>query len=183
MSSRPAIPKAVAEELLFQVRHRCAVYCEPVALENAHIIPWCKTQDNSPENLIVLCANCHTRSHAEKWSESMLRKYKQHPCALERGRTPPMSPEQKLIVDFVLSCHPDSMTEKERLRFASMTAAYAGVAYSEVRILSVAPASSCRVRLEVPASAAEALVAGFQARDPRLFAFLGVRPRITAHKA
>ena len=83
-----------------------------------------------------------------------------------------MSPEQKVMVDFVLSCHPDSMTEKERLRFASMTAAYAGVVYSEVRVVFVASANSCRVRVELPASGAEALVAGFQARDPRLFAFL-----------
>ena len=172
MTSRPEIPRAIKEDLLFEVRHRCAVDCEPVALENAHIIPWYKTQDNSAPNLIVLCANCHTRSHSEKWSESLLRKYKQQPCALERDRMPPMSPEKKLMVDFVLSCHPDSMTERERLRFASMTAAYAGVAYSDVRVVSVIPASSCRIRLELPASGAEALVAGFQARDPRLFAFL-----------
>ena len=101
----------------------------------------------------------------------MLRKYKQRPCALERDRMPPMSPEQKLLVDFVLSCPPDSMTDMERLRFASITAAYVGVSYSEVRVVSVAPANSSRVRVELPQSGAEALVAGFQARDPRLFAF------------
>jgi type I restriction enzyme R subunit len=172
MSSRPAIPRAIQEDLLFEVRHRCAADCEPVALENAHIIPWCETQDHSPANLIVLCANCHTRSHSEKWPESILRKYKQRPCALERDRMPPASPEQKLMVDFLLSSHPDSWTERERLRFASMTAAYAGVSYSDVRVVSVASANSCRVRLELPQSGAEALIAGFQDRDPRLFAFL-----------
>src|ERR1039458_9640076 len=64
------------------------------------------------------------------------------------------------------------MTEHQRLRFASVIAAYAGVAYSDVRVVSVQSAKSCIVRLELPQSGAEALVAGFQARDPRLFAFL-----------
>src|SRR3990167_2789728 len=130
MSSRPAIPRDIQEEILFEARHRCAVCCEPVSLEKAHIIPWCETKDHTLANLILFCANCHTRSHAEKWPESMLRKYKERPCALERDRMPPMSLEQKLMVDFVLSINPDSMTERERMRFASMTAAYVGVTYS-----------------------------------------------------
>ncbi|MDR5587899.1 HNH endonuclease signature motif containing protein [Clostridium aquiflavi] len=29
-------------------------------MEKAHIIPYCKTVDNSFENLIILCPNCHT---------------------------------------------------------------------------------------------------------------------------
>lgn len=29
-------------------------------IEKAHIIPYCDTEDNSYENLIVLCPNCHT---------------------------------------------------------------------------------------------------------------------------
>lgn len=29
-------------------------------MEKAHIIPYCKTKDNSYENLIILCPNCHT---------------------------------------------------------------------------------------------------------------------------
>src|SRR5438045_2980803 len=109
MSDRPTIPRAVQEEVLFEARHRCVVDCFPVSLEKAHIIPWCETQDHSAANLIVLCANCHTRSHAENWPESMLRRYKQRPCALESNLMPPMSAEQKLIVDFILSVHPDSM--------------------------------------------------------------------------
>ena len=29
-------------------------------MEKAHIIPYCDTKDNSYENLIILCPNCHT---------------------------------------------------------------------------------------------------------------------------
>ena len=122
-SSRPAIPRATQEALLLEARHRCAVDCEPVSLEKAHIIPWCETQDHSAENLIVLCANCHTRSHAEKWPESMLRAYKQNPCALAAHAMPPMSVGQKMLVDMVLASDPDHMTPTERMRLASMTAA------------------------------------------------------------
>ena len=53
-TNRPAIPRAVQEQVLLEVRHRCAVCCEPVALEKAHIVPWGKTQDHAPENLVVL---------------------------------------------------------------------------------------------------------------------------------
>lgn len=172
MSDRPAIPKAVAEELVFECRYLCSACCEPVALEKAHIISWSKSKDHSLPNLIVLCANCHTRSHAENWPESNLRRFKERPCALERDRLPPMSSEQRLMVDFVLAAHPDSMTDKEKLRFAFMTAAYVGVSYTDVRVLAVTPTHSSRVRLELPRAAAEGLIAGYQADDPRLFAFL-----------
>jgi type I restriction enzyme, R subunit len=146
--------------------------CEPVSLEKAHIIPWRENNDHSFENLVVLCANCHTRSHAEDWPESQLRRFKQFPCALERDRLPAMSPEQKALVDLVIASHPDSMTEGERFRFAAMTAAYVNVNYSDVRVVSVTAANSCRIRLEMPISGVEALVAGYQAEDPRLYSFM-----------
>ena len=78
----------------------------------------------------------------------------------------------KAMVDLILAVHPDSMNENERVRLVSMTAAYAGVRFTELRVVSVTPANSCRVRLEMPIFAVETLIAGFQARDPRLFAFL-----------
>lgn len=172
MSNRPKIPRAVAEAVLLECRHRCACCCEPVALERAHIEPWCETQDHSAPNLLVLCANCHTRSHAEKWAESILRAYKQNPCALARYLLPPMTPEQKAMVDFIIASDPERMTEAQRLRLASMLAAYAGVSFSQVTIVSVAPANSSRLKIELPRAAAETLIAGFQAQDPRLAAFL-----------
>jgi len=172
MSNRPAIQKAVREELLYECRHRCACCCEPVALEKAHIVPWCDTQDHSAANLIVLCSNCHTRSHSEKWSSSTLRKYKKNPCALASNASPVMSNEQKAMVDLILAVNPEFMTDKERLRLASMVAAYVGVRFSEVRVVSVTETNSSRARLEMPSSAASKLIAGYQAHDPMMYAFL-----------
>ncbi len=172
MSKRPAIPIETQRELLFECRYRCACDCEPVSLEKAHIIPWSDTQDHSPANLVVLCANCHTRSHAEKWPASQLRRFKEQPCALERDRLPAMTAGQKAMVDFILASDVERMTEKERLRLAMMTAAYAGVTYTEVKVVAVTPSNSSLVRLEMPKDAAERVIFGFQSQDPRLIAFL-----------
>jgi type I restriction enzyme R subunit len=171
MAKRPAIPRQVQQLLLLEVRHSCAVDCVPVSLEKAHIIPWSKSKDHSPENLVVLCANCHTRSHAEKWTVAMLQHYKQQPCALQGNRMPAMSPEQKALVDLIVAVPPDHMTDTERLRLASIAAAYAGVQFTGVHVVSVVPANSSRVRLELPLSAKNRLLSGFQERDPRLFEF------------
>src|SRR5436305_12967094 len=103
MSDRPKIPRDVELDLLFECRYRCACDCEPVSLEKAHIIAWSKTKDHSAPNLVVLCANCHTRSHTENWPEAQLRRFKDKPCALERDRLPVMSGEQKAMVDFIIA--------------------------------------------------------------------------------
>src|SRR5262249_26236515 len=122
--------------------------------------------------LVVLCANCHTRADTEKWPESQLRRFKQSPCALERDRLPPMSAEQKAMVDFVIAANVEVMTDRERQRFAMMASAYVGVSYRELSIIAVTPSTSSLIRLELPRSAAEKLIQGFQAQDPRLASFL-----------
>ncbi len=172
MSDRPAIPVEIKRELMFECRYRCSCCCEPVSLERAHIGPWSKTRDHSFENLVVLCANCHTRSHAEKWPESHLRNFKQHPCALERDRQPPLNEMQKVMLDLILAGDPETMSEKERVRLVRMMAAYADVTCDDIRVIAVERSQSSLVRMEMPLTAAEKLILGFQAQDPRLFSFL-----------
>ena len=171
MSDRPAIPIDVQRDLLFECRYRCACDCEPVSLEKAHIIPWSKTMDQTAPNLVVLCANCHTRSHAEKWPASQLRRFKEKPCALERDLLPPVSPEQKAMIDLIASIHPDSMTNHERARLVRMAAAYADVNFGDFTVRDVVPTNSSLIRIEMPRSAAERLILGFQSQDPRLISF------------
>jgi type I restriction enzyme R subunit len=83
-----------------------------------------------------------------------------------------MSGEQKAMVDLILSKDVDAMTDKERMRLAMMAAAYAGVSFSEVVVVAVASSNSSLVRIELPKAAAERLILGFQAQDPRLISFL-----------
>ena len=82
-----------------------------------------------------------------------------------------MDPYQKAIVDLIVARAPDEMTAKERLRLVSMTAAYANVHISAVAVISVTAANSSRVRIELPRTAADALVQGVRSHDPRLRAF------------
>ena len=126
MSSRLAIPIAIRREVLLEARHRCAVCCEPTPLERAHIRPWNESKDHSVENLVALCANCHTRADNEHWGAEYLRRYKSNPCALAANAPPIVTAEQQAIIDFVIASDPESMTEIQRLRFISIVAAYAG---------------------------------------------------------
>src|ERR1043166_411058 len=131
-ADRPAIPIDVRREVLFEARHHCAVCCQGLPLEYAHIIPWRTTQDHSAANLIALCANCHERADKERWGAEYLQRYKKAPCILTRAIPPVLTPEQKAVVDLIVARNPEEMTDRERQRLISMVAAYAGVAIGEI---------------------------------------------------
>lgn len=82
MASRPAIPEATKRKVLLESRHRCAVCGKEAALELAHIVPWFKSKSHEAENLICLCAICHTRADSEKWGKKALEDYKHRPWIL-----------------------------------------------------------------------------------------------------
>jgi len=168
---RPAIPVEIRREVLLEARHHCAVCCGGLALEFAHIVPWSKSADHSVENLVALCANCHTRADNEKWGVSSLKHYKDRPCIVTRGAMPPISPAQQAVVDLIVAYNPDQMTDKERHRLVGIVAAYAGVSLQHVSVVSVTQANSSLVRLLVPRSAAKRLERGFKERDSRFRAF------------
>src|ERR1700730_1401912 len=59
---RDHIPPEVKRDVLVEAGHRCAIpTCRATTTEVAHIVSWSETNDNSFENLIALCPNCHTR--------------------------------------------------------------------------------------------------------------------------
>ncbi|NWA28531.1 HNH endonuclease [Pseudomonas gingeri] len=78
--SREHIPVQVQRAVLVEAGHRCAIpTCRSTTTEIAHIVPWAETQDNSFENLIALCPNCHTRFDQKKDIDRLsVRKYKQN---------------------------------------------------------------------------------------------------------
>lgn len=80
--NRPPIPENIRAEILREARHHCSVCPESLVLEMAHIVPFSKTNDHSPENLICLCPNCHAKADLRKWGESELRYYKKNPWVL-----------------------------------------------------------------------------------------------------
>ena len=77
---RDNIPADIKRAVLVEAGHRCAIpICRATTTEVAHIVPWAKTQDNSFENLIALCPNCHTRFDQKKEIDQLsIKMYKQN---------------------------------------------------------------------------------------------------------
>ncbi len=172
MSDRPAIPLPTKRTILHESCHRCAVCGFGLSIELAHIIPWKKTQDHSPENLIALCATCHEMADQQKWGSKDFETYKKEPWALRTNVGKPMSVEQKALVDFVLARDAEDMNDYQRRQLVCMVAAYAGVMIGDVSIVAVSPSNSSLIRIELPRDAAERVILGFEAQDPRLVSFL-----------
>jgi hypothetical protein len=78
--NRETIPAEVKRAVLVEAGHRCALpTCRATTTEIAHIVPWAESQDNSFENLIALCPNCHTRFDQKKEIDRLaIRIYKQN---------------------------------------------------------------------------------------------------------
>ena len=77
---RDHIPAEIKRAVLVEAGHRCAIpTCRSTTTEIAHIVPWAKTNDNSFENLIALCPNCHTRFDQKKEIDELsIKMYKQN---------------------------------------------------------------------------------------------------------
>ena len=172
MSERPPIPEALKRQVLYESCQRCAVCGFGLSIEIAHIIPWRKTQDHSPENLIALCANDHEIADKQKWTSKDFETYKKLPWALRTNVGQPTSAPQKAMVDLILARDATEMGEAQRVQLVYMVAAYAGVMIGDVKFVALAPSASSLVRVELPRDAAERLILGFQSQDPRLISFL-----------
>jgi len=83
MSSRPKIPAEIVRQVKFEAGYQCSVCGETSALEIAHIIPWAQSHDHGIDNLILLCANCHTRAD-RGWTAKELREFKKHPYVYQK---------------------------------------------------------------------------------------------------
>ncbi len=123
-------------------------------------------------NLIALCATCHEMADKQKWNSKDFEVYKQEPWALRTNVGKPASAPQKAMVDFILARDAADMGEFQRVQLVQMVAAYAGVMITDVKVVAVAPSNSSLLRIEMPRDAAERVIHGFQAQDPRLIAFL-----------
>lgn len=73
-----AITKLVRDQLLVQARHRCTI-CAEKCFEIHHIIEQAEGGTDDPENLIVLCPNCHQHRYhrSGEFTRDQLRLYKQ----------------------------------------------------------------------------------------------------------
>ena len=71
------IPAKLKRKVLVEAGHRCAIpTCHQKEVQIHHIIPWADCQEHKYENLIALCANCHTRADKNELDRISLRTYK-----------------------------------------------------------------------------------------------------------
>jgi hypothetical protein len=65
--------------VLVEAGHRCAIpTCRHPTTEIAHIVPMSQNHDDSFENLIALCPNCHTQYQKTEIDRQSIRVYKRN---------------------------------------------------------------------------------------------------------
>ncbi len=170
MTSRPNIPAATKREIFIESGHRCAVCGVPFPLERAHIVPWCKSNDHSVENLICLCANCHEMADSG-WDEKTLREYKQHPWILRQGTRPEPKKTQKTPVSISLDMDINDFGPIQRRWLQYALASFLDIPPENVIVESIEE-GSVNVTVCLPEKAAQELVDAIGRRDPRLLAHL-----------
>ena len=151
---RPKIPADIELQLIIECGHRCAVCGEPTSLDKAHIIPWGKKKEHIFENLIVLCAVCHRRSHEEKWDQRTVHEYKKNPWVARYRSVPDRSP--RAAIELKLNIDPDKFGDGERERVLTAVSAVLDICPQDVTILSIR-AGSIKVRVELPSSSVATL--------------------------
>ena len=71
------IPAKLKRRVLVEAGHRCAIpACRQIEVQIHHIVPWSKCQEHKYENLIALCANCHSRADKNEIDRKSLKIYK-----------------------------------------------------------------------------------------------------------
>lgn len=78
MSPSRHIPMPMQRKLKEEAGYRCAIpTCgQTAALEMAHIDPWSEVQEHTFDNIIVLCAICHTRYDRGEIPKASMRQFK-----------------------------------------------------------------------------------------------------------
>lgn len=171
MPDRPGISAAIVREILIECGHRCAVCCEGVPLQRAHIIPWHKSLEHKAADLICLCANCHQRADTEKWGEKTLRQYKLKPCIFRRLDSNEALSGSTAQVEITLNINLEEFDETQQTRLAVALSSFAEVAPNAVHIKAVIQNSVIAV-IELPEQAAEKVVAAYEHNDELLSAYL-----------
>lgn len=84
---RDHIPDNVKRAVLVEAGHRCAIpTCRATTTEIAHIVPCAESNDNSFENLIALCPNCHARFDKKKEIDRLAVKMYKHNLGILNNR-------------------------------------------------------------------------------------------------
>lgn len=85
--NRDIVPANIKRAVLVEAGHRCAIpTCRATTTEIAHIVPWSESHDNSFENLIAICPNCHARFDQKKEIDRLAIKMYKHNLGILNNR-------------------------------------------------------------------------------------------------
>lgn len=82
------------------------------------------------DNLIPMCANCHSIADAEKWDEEAIRNYKKAPWTMKASEAHPESKK----VSIVLKTSYAEFGERESERLMCALSAFLGVPVRDLKI-------------------------------------------------
>ncbi len=169
MADRPPIPEETKRNVQIRARHLCSVCGEPPPHDFAHIIPYRMSQDNSEENLILLCVRCHRRSGKENWGRKTLRIYREHPFATlrEADRDPQTDDRNVKSVAIRINLDLADFDDSRELHLRCGLAGFLGVSPESVRI-EFATEGSTLVVVSLSRDAAQTLQAALDHGDPDL---------------
>jgi len=105
------VPPSVKRQLLLETGYRCAVCGERFPLEYHHIVPFAPAQEHLPDEMIVLCANCHRQAHESAWEEEVLTDCKRTPWTAWAFRNLDLGPPVTITRPLLISpafCEPHS---------------------------------------------------------------------------
>jgi hypothetical protein len=180
MAKRPSIPSDIERQILIESGHRCAVCGEGCPLERAHIIPWHKSKEHKAEDLICLCANCHSRADSERWGERTLKEYKHKPWILRQitEMSLPVGPMAK--VQFTIDAEVKQFDEQQQRIFKFAIAAFLGISPEAVQITSIAPGSVI-ISMEMSESIVTKLLDAQKSRDPEFCKYMAPWQILSVH--
>lgn len=148
-------------------RHRCAVCGAESSLEIAHIIPWSKVKEHKAENLICVCANCHTRYDKGEWDRKTMFAYKANPWAYKQRNSSSSVSELHLTLNIDLKTFDQSQRENLRDILADIT----NTPSKLLKIKAVLKNSVLAI-IEMPKEAAEVFMEEFEGRNERVLELL-----------
>lgn len=167
--NRPHIPAEIEREIMIECGRRCAVCGTPTPLERAHIIPWHKSKEHKAEDLVCLCANCHSRSHKEKWGDKELREYKKNPWILRiQGRD---DFNQKQKVKITIDMELDNYDEKLARWLQSGLAGFLEISPKEVAITRVEK-GSIKLTMILPVESVGKLLEAYKNNNLELLEYI-----------
>ena len=139
---RPRLPVALQRQVMADAGHRCAVCGAPTPLELASIVPWRAAKEHKAEDLICLCASCHSRADRENWGKETLLQYKNKPWVMRQVASP--EPPQKRedgpsteTVELRISLSSTQFDERHQKLLKYALASFLDISPEEITIVSV----------------------------------------------